>query len=69
LLGLRRTLLLLGLLRPLLLGLLRALRLLWGLLGVLLLRGRPTLLPVGLALLVSFAVVLCVNNGHHHSKE
>jgi hypothetical protein len=58
-LGLRRPLLLLGLLCTLLLGLL----------GVLRLRGRPTLLPVGLALLVSFAVVLCVNNGHHHSEK
>jgi hypothetical protein len=48
---------------------LRSALLLLGLLGTLLLRGSPPLLPVGLALLVAFSVVLCVNNGHHHSEK
>jgi hypothetical protein len=50
----------------LLLRLLRALLLLW-LLSALLL-GRPTLRPVGLALLVSLSFVLGVN-GYHHSER
>jgi hypothetical protein len=40
-----------------------------GLLGALLLRRSPPLLPLGLALLVSFSIVLRVNNGHHHSEK
>ena len=67
LLRLLRALLLLGLLGMLLLlrllGMLLLLRL-----GALLLRGRPTLRPFGLALLVSWSLVLCVN-GHHHSEK